>query len=156
MMRNAQINDLTFIMNLIITEAKNGHFNSEILSSIGKINFQKDLSSILTNKTRLNGITAYALIWEENGKPVGFIIMSGLEGNKGNELWMVAVSIEYRNKGFGEKMILEILSNFKNKNLILMARCSRNSEVMYQILLKNGFQHHETSENNTRALLFMD
>ncbi|MDO9453949.1 MAG: GNAT family N-acetyltransferase [Stagnimonas sp.] len=154
MMRNASPKDFQFIFNLVLAEAKNGHFVRELLIPAATRGFEIELKSVLVNRVRHNGIQAYALVWERNSKPIGFVIMSAGPDNKGNELWMSALSSEQRGSGEGKKMVSEILRQFKGKNLALFARCAPESEAMFHILTTNGFSHVDTGEQDSRGLMY--
>lgn len=154
MMRNATPQDFQFINYHVLSEAKNGHFNRALLVPSNRPGWDIDLSSVLAARTRRNGITAYALVWEKDKKPVGFVIMSAGPDNKGNELWMSALSPTQRGSGEGKKMILEILHQFKGKNKKLYARCAPESEAMFHILTTNGFDHVDTGEQGSRNLVY--
>lgn len=154
MMRNASRTDFQFIFNLALAEAKNGHFFLELLNPAASFGFALELDSILAKRVRPNGIQAYALIWQRDSKPIGFIIMSAGSDMKGNELWMSALSPEYRGNGEGTKMVNEILVQFRGKNRVLWARCAPESKAMFQILTTNGFSHELTDKNGTRGLLY--
>lgn len=154
MMRNASPKDFQFIFSLVLAEAKNGHFARELLIPAVTSGFEIELKSVLANRVRHNGIQAYALIWEKNSKPIGFVIMSAGPDNKGNEFWMSALSPECRGSGEGKKMVSEILHQFKGKNLALMARCAPESEAMFHILATNGFSHVATGEQGSRCLMY--
>ena len=116
--------------------------------------WELELRSVLVNRVRLNGLQSYALIWEQKKKAVGFVIMSAGPDNRGNELWMAAVSPEHRGIGEGKKMILEILKQFKGRNRILMARCAPESQAMFHILTTNGFMSVATGEQGSRGLIY--
>lgn len=154
MMRNAFPEDFQFIFNLVLTEAKNGHFARELLIPAATRGFEIELKSVLASRVRHNGIQAYALIWERNSKPIGFVIMSAGSDNKGNELWMSALSPEHRGSGEGKKIVSEILRQFKGKNLALIARCAPESEAMFHILTTNGFSHVNTGKQGSRGLMY--
>lgn len=155
MMRNASPNDFQFIYSLVLMEAQHGHFDRKLLIPAATRGWELELKSVLTNGVRHNGLHSYALIWERDRKPIGFVIMSAGPDNKGNELWMSAVSPYHRERGEGKKMILEILRQFKGKNLTLMARCSPESEAMFHILTTNGFNHVATGEQGIRGLMYI-
>ena len=155
MHRNANIHDLNFIYDLIMDGAKHGYFNRQYQTTIGASNGLKvELESILKNKKKYDGQTAYGVIFEHNGSPAGFVIMSAVENNKGNELWMAAVTPRLRGKGIGKKMIQGITQQFSGKNLMLMARCAPESETMFQLLLKSGFEHFDTGKEGYRGMMF--
>lgn len=154
MMRNASPEDFNFIFNLVLREAKNGHFARELLIPVATRGFAVELESILANRLRHDGIPAYALIWERNSKPIGFVIMSAGTDNKGNEFWMSALSPEHRGSGEGKNMVSEILRHFKGKNLALIARCALESEAMFHILTANGFNHVTTGDQGSRGLMY--
>lgn len=154
MMRNASANDFQFINSLTLSEAQNRHFDPKLLVPAATRGWEIELQSVLANGVRHNGLRAYALIWEKNKKSIGFVIMSAGPDNKGNELWMAAVSPEHRGSGEGKKMVLEVLRQFRGKNLTLMARCAPESEAMFHILTTNGFNHVTNGEQGTRGLVF--
>lgn len=154
MFRNATQDDFEFICNLVLVEAKNGHFNRDLLNPVLTRNWQLELKGILTSKRRHNGVTAYGLIWLVNEQQAGFVLMSGGPNNKGNELYMAAIAPEFRGHGEGKKMIVEVLKYFKGRNLSLVARCSRESEAMFHILTENGFKHMLTGEEGSRGLMY--
>ena len=154
MLRNASPKDLQFIFNLVLAEAKNGHFARELLIPAATRGFEIELKSVLSDRVRQNGIQAYALIWERNSTPIGFVIMSAGPDNKGNEFWMAAISPEYRGSGEGKKMVSGILRQFEGKNLALFARCAPESEAMFHTLTTNGFSHITTGEQGSRGLMY--
>jgi ribosomal protein S18 acetylase RimI-like enzyme len=156
MMRNAAAADHQYILDLVLAEASKGHFSRDLLIPAAARGFGIELASILANGVRHNGLRAYALIWEKNSKPIGFTIMSAGPENKGNELWMSAISPEHRGNGEGKAMVLEILKHFKGKNLGLLARCAPESEAMYRILTSNGFKHVDTGLQGSRFLMYTD
>ncbi len=154
MMRNAYPEDFQFILTLVLSEARNGNFARELLIPAATRGFELELKSVLISGVRLNGIAAYALIWEKDDKPIGFVIMSAGPDNKGNELWMLAIWPRHRGKGEAKAMISELLNQFKAKNVWLMARCSQESEAMFHILTTNGFIHFDTNKQGYRGLMY--
>ena len=155
MHRNATVEDYNFIYELIMDGSKVGNFTKEYYEVPEAANGLKvELMSILTTKTRHKNRIAYAIIYEYKNKPIGFVIISSIDGRDGNELYMASISPEYRGKGFGKKMIKGITEQFEGKNLAFLARCNLNSEGMYQILLKSGFEHMDTGEEGYRVLSF--
>lgn len=154
MMRNASLGDFHFIYSMVLAEAQNGHFDRKLLIPAATRGLEIELKSVLASRIRHNGLYAHALVWEKDKSPIGFVIMSAGPDNKGNELWMTAISPEHRGQGEGKKMILDILGHFKGKNLALMARCSPESEAMFHILTRNGFSHVTTGEQGSRGLMY--
>lgn len=96
MMRHASIDDFSFINSLVLSEAQQGHFDRQLLIPVLKHGWEIELQSVLANGVHQCGLRAYALIWEKNEKPIGFVIMSAVSDNKGNELWMASVLPEHR------------------------------------------------------------
>lgn len=156
MMRFAHDGDFNFINSLVLSEAKNGHFDRNLLSPLFKSGWEKELHSVLKNRVRLDGTQAYGLIWEQNSKSIGFVVMSAGPNNEGNELWLAAIDPSYRKKGEGRRMVISVLDQFKGKNLMLMARCSPESETMFQILINHGFKHVDTGKKGSRGLIYLD
>lgn len=155
MHRYANIDDLDFIYGLIIDSAKDGHFDRRLYTMPEAARgWRVELASIISERKRINGLFASAIVYDVDEVPVGFVLMSAGEGNKGNELWMAAIHPEHRGRGHGTRMIRGVLDQFKGRNLILLARCAPASETMYRILLKSGFQHAATGEEGYRGLTY--
>lgn len=153
MMRYATVHDYDFIFSLIMKEAENGHFSRKLLNPAATLGMEKELMSVLLQHRRINRCYAYALIWERKGYPVGFIVMSALEGDQGNELWLAAVSPSHRGLGEGKEMIQAILPQFKQQGAGIIARCAPESEAMFYILTKSGFVVDAILEHGTRQLI---
>lgn len=147
MIRYASPEDFQFVFTLIRMEAKNGHF---ILDPESVAPFGLDLKSVLASRTRLDGTHAYALIYEENGAPIGFVIVSFNSLNNIYELLLSAIWPRHRGKDKGKTMIAELLSQL---NVDLMARCAPESVAMFHILTTNGFRHVGTGQKGVRALV---
>ena len=155
MHRDANIGDLDFIYDLIMNGAKQGFFNRKFQQLPAAAHgLRLEISLILESRIRPNGLKASGIIYQHKGQPIGFVLMSAGEKNKGNELWMVAIHKDFQKKGYGKKMVQGVLDKFKGLNLMLFARCSPESEKMYQLLLKNGFAHVETSEEGYRGMIY--
>lgn len=155
MHRNANIGDLDFIYEMVMDGAKYGYFNRKFQELTAAANgLRLELTSILKNQVRPNGLQAYGITYEYEGRPIGFVLMSAGEQNKGNELWMAAIHPDFREKGHGRKMVKGVLEQFKGRNLMLFARCAPESERMYQLLLNNGFRHVATGEEGYRGMMY--
>ena len=155
MLRHANINDLDFIYRTIIEESKHGHFDKELQSPLAAKGLHLELSLILKKRTRVNGFTAYAIIYEHNRSPVGFTIISAIKNNQGNELWMAAIKPKLRGKGLGTKMMKSILKQFYGRKQLIAARCAPESQTMFNILSKNGFKHVATGDEGHRGMRYM-
>lgn len=153
MMRYATVEDYEFIFSLILKEAANGHFERNLLIPAATRGLELELKSVLSNHRRTNKCYAYALIWERSWRPVGFVVMSALDGDQGNELWLAAVSPAHRGMGEGKEMINTILHQFEQQGAGLMARCAPESEAMFHILTSSGFVLDVTLEKGTRQLV---
>lgn len=153
--RPAETSDLDFIFDLIYQGAIDGHFNPLIAqSSKAKQGFYRNLQAILTNWQRLDiNAKAYASIYEVDGASIGFMIISAMEGQSGNELWMFSVTPSHRKQGYGSKFLDFVLDQFKSKNTALYARCEPESEIMFQMLRKRGFVLISVSSSPTRILV---
>lgn len=155
MHRNANIGDLDFIYELVMGGAKHGFFNRQFQELPAAANgLRLELALILESQVRPNGLRAYGIIYEHKGLPIGFVLMSDDEQNKGRELWMAAIHPGFQKKGHGKKMIQGVLDQFKDRNLMLFARCAPESERMYQLLTKNGFKHVATGEEGYRGMMY--
>lgn len=153
-MRYATGDDYDFILGLVLREAANGHFTRDLLSPAATRGLELELKSILSSKTRQNGYVAYALIWEKINQRIGFVVMSALDGDKDNEMWLAAVAPQYRGKGEGKKMVNTVLDQFRGRQALLTARCAPESEAMFHILTSNGFELDATMPKGTRGLVY--
>jgi len=153
--RPAVTSDLDFIFDLIYQGAIDRHFNPLIAQSPNaKQGFYRNLQAILTERQRLdNNAKAYASIYEVDGASIGFLIISAMEGQSGNELWMCSVTPTHRKQGYGSKLLDFVLPQFKSNNRALYARCEPESEIMFQMLLKRGFELISDSSSPTRILV---
>jgi GNAT superfamily N-acetyltransferase len=157
MLRNAILDDLSFMHKLIWDGSKKGHFHQEFYSNpAANAGLVTNLESILNRGKRLDeDLTASAYIFEENGIPISFMIISAIENrNKGSEIWMMATEPAHQKKGVATFFLDNILQHFKDNNKAVEARCKAASDVMCQLLLKKGFEHLETDEIGTRFLIF--
>jgi ribosomal protein S18 acetylase RimI-like enzyme len=152
--KNAEISELDFINQEILSGAAKGHFSEFFLTPEGGKGLRLNLASIINAKRRLDSAQpAYGIIYHRQGKPVGFIINSSIQGNTGTEIWMMGVSEKYQGQGHGTTMLNEILGHFEGYNGVVMARCHPASEKMYQMFINRGFKHEKTGEKGTRFLL---
>ncbi|MFW1853432.1 GNAT family N-acetyltransferase [Acinetobacter guillouiae] len=156
MLRNAGILDLNFIHKLILSGSQKGHFSPEFyINQAANDGLKKNLQSILNDQKRLDvDVKAYALIAENDGKPTSFMIISALEGSKGNEIWMMGTDPQYQGKGIASYFLDNVLKQFKMGNRAVFARCEPVSEVMFKLLTKKDFKHLETGESGTRILAY--
>jgi RimJ/RimL family protein N-acetyltransferase len=156
MLREAVLSDIPFVRDLVAIEAATGVFERKLALPAARNGFELELRSIVTYRRRLNGLSAQLCIWQpaRTSEPIGFVALSAGEGNKGNELWLAGISPPHRRKGHCSAMLNELLNQFKGRNLMLIARCSAESEIMFQHLLKNGFRHVATGDTGYRGLIF--
>ena len=152
--KNAEISDLEFICQEILAGASKGHFSEFFLTPEGAKGLRLNLVSILTNNRRLDADQpAYGIIYHREGKPVGFMINSSIQGNTGTELWMMGITEKYKGRGHGSALLNEIMGHMSGYKGAIMARCFPASDIMYQMLLKHGLKHEQTGENGTRCLV---
>ena len=149
----ADLSDLPFMHSLFISEVEDGHFTKELLEEEQQELVRANMESIIVQGVqRDNGMRAQAIIYEEDEQRVGFVILSELEPNKGgNEMYIMAVDKEFRGKGYGRKILDDIIQRIV-PHANLFVRCKPDSTVMYQMLIKRGFQHFETDEEGTQFL----
>lgn len=150
MLNYATSQDIDFIVQLILLEAENGIFSKELLGEDAAYGLKAQITTIITHRRKIDGTTAYALIKREKNVPIGFIVIS----SNPMELWMVAIDPKYRGLGLGERMVLEFLNQMIGKNIVLVARCSEQSEIMFHILTKHGFCHKHTDKEGYRGLAY--
>lgn len=151
MMDYATFQDIDFIVQLILSEAENGFFSKKLLREDAKKGLKVEITNIVTQQRKIDGTVAYALVKREKNVPIGFIVIS----SKPMELWMIAIDPKYRGMGIGERIVVEFLNQMIGSNILLIARCSKQSEAMFHILTKHGFSHKYTDNEGYRGLLYM-
>lgn len=153
MLREASQSDFDFIFPLIIEGAKEGHYDRRIASMPAASNgMAHELMSIIVGKRRVSGEQALALVYEVDSIRVGFIVITALDGNGGFELWMAGIDPMQRRNGHGMAMLRHTVDRYKGSNVVLVARCAQESEIMFHMLQKIGFNHTGTGEKGYRGL----
>jgi len=148
----ATINDRKFINDIVIEDSKHGFYNRSIEAASGITSWDLDLKYILENKKRINGFNAQAYIYAHNEIPIGFFIMSVFDLKLAQELWMASIVSKYRRKGFGNKMLNGILEQVNSKKSKLLARCSKESKIAFDMLIKKGFKKIGETNDGYRLL----
>ena len=149
----ADLSDLEFMHSLFISEVEDGHFTEELLEEEQQILVRANLESVIVQGVqRDNGMRAQAIIYEDDEQRIGFVVMSELEPNKGgNEMYIMAVAKEYRGKGFGGKILDDVIQRIV-PHANLFVRCKPDSKIMYQMLINRGFTKFETDDEGTQYL----
>ncbi|HHS3346773.1 TPA: GNAT family N-acetyltransferase [Vibrio cholerae] len=152
--KNAEISDLDFIYQEILSGASKGHFSELFLTLEGSNGLKQNLISILNYKRRLDSDTiAYGIIYHRKNQPVGFLIITAIDGNKGTEIWMMGITESYQGQGHGSNLLDEILGRMSGYGGVVMARCHPSSEKMYQMFKNRRFTHEKTSQEGARLMV---
>lgn len=67
-------------------------------------------------------------------------------------LWMAGVDPSQRRNGHGMEILKQVVDRYKGSNVVFVARCAPESEIMFQMLQKIGFNHTGTGEKGFRGL----
>lgn len=150
---NSEARDVHFISKLLKEGIEKGHFSKE-LGEDEHIFEQHTLGLANSVFNQKNNTQTQTLIAKYKGNSVGFVTLS-IEPKSGIiEFWMVAIAKKYRRKGIAAKIISDIIDKYKFQRPLLTARCSINSEPMFQLLLKQNFEHLITGEEEGTRFLY--
>jgi len=99
----------------------------------------KDNYSVEEVKKRLDNKDCIYLVGKEDGRIIGFIF-AWISQGVGNIHWM-GVAPEYRKKGYGDKLLEEIIKIFENRGCYEAKLFTYPSEkVAYHVFQKHGFK----------------
>ncbi len=149
----ADLSDLEFICDLMLEETRAGHFAPRHMDPNAPELFRENLRSIITHGRHLDqNLRAQAIVVEEDGQRVGFVIMSEMfEGRGGNELAAIVVAKAFRGRGYGSRILDEVLGRWL-PHAEVHVQCLPASETLYRMLLARGFEHFDTTDTGLRLL----
>ena len=142
--RRAVIEDLAYIFDNIVKEASNGHFSKAFLIKEAQIGLILQIQSSIIQQNCISSDSynkeSHIFILTENSHPVGFSWIWSYERKTPleYELYLTAISPEYRNRGYGTKILNESINQFKTGANVHM-RLYAASKKMHQIAVKRGF-----------------
>ncbi len=159
-LRKAVEADIDFVMDQIISGAKEGHFIRRLAEKSEQENLRRSLSGVIT----LNVLTVLSergvekiksKLWIYGAREddsVGFLLVSQKQmGSDVVELYQTSVRKSHRSGGHG-KRIVQLFIMLAAPDAVLYARCYKQSDAMFHILIEHGFQHVGTTANETREL----
>jgi len=150
----ADSTDIDWMIQLYLAGAKDGHFNVD-MSDCRYLDFcRRNFISIVNQKQIIDlNRQAYAMIFEEHDQKIGYAVMSEVQsGIGGNELQLFLVDQKHRNKGYGNKMLLEIIKRVQPVADIYL-RCFPASTQMKTLVQKNGFHYSHTNSENAEVFV---
>lgn len=150
----ADLSDIDFIHEVFMQGVEAGHFPEELLEEEQQSLVRGNMESVITQGIqRDNGLRAQAIVYEDDEQRIGFVIMSELIPKMGgNEMYVIAVDKNYRGKGYGNKILDDIIQRWVSHS-DLYVRCRPDSEVMYHMLTKRGFKHFHTDVEDINYLV---
>ncbi|KHJ66374.1 hypothetical protein QU24_19665 [Pantoea rodasii] len=155
MLRVADINDLPFIYDFIINEAKNGHFSSRRPRCISNYLFKRGLARAILDRTYRDKdgsvLPAAVFIYETEGQPAGFFALIRRNYST-NEIWLLGVVSRFRGQGLGkllfataEKTAREIFQPQRG----ILVRSYMKSDRMITILAQNGYTKFRSNDTES-------
>lgn len=152
-LRAACLKDLNMISQTILCDAKNGHYSELYCTNDqARQGLQVNLKSMIEHESRINTIVkndvlinetlfSRVITFEKGENPIGFSIISSSDGSENLEIWMFSIHNDFRNKGYGQKVLNKLLRSiakaYPQKDIV--ARCFENSKIMVNLLEKEGF-----------------
>ena len=159
-LREAQLDDLDFVMSEIVEGTKKGHYIETILEFQQQLAMRNMLSQVIENLclvrlSKLGQETIFARLFiygSPNEDKVGYLLVSDKsEYCNDIEIYQAGIKESHYGKGHGLNLIDNFLS-IAPKDRSFFARCYPASEAMFNILLKHGFEHIGTLDDGTREM----
>ncbi|MDV7575111.1 GNAT family N-acetyltransferase [Acinetobacter baumannii] len=158
-LRVAHIGDLDLIYQTVLEDAAKGHYSEMYCSNYqARAGLQVNLKNMIENEIRINTIVqnnylinknifSRVVVLEKSKRPIGFCIVSSVDGSKDLEIWMFSIFKDFRNKGYGQKFLKKLLKSIRKTypTIEIVARCFENSKIMMSILENNNFIEENSS-----------
>lgn len=150
----ADSSDIDWMIDLYLDGVEHGHFLLDMSDKDYLETCRRNISSIVFQKQIIDfQIQAYAMIFEEKGRKIGFAVMSEIHaGTGGNELHLFAVDQQVRNRGYGQLMLEEIIKRV-HPLADMFVRCFPASKHMKSLLRKNGFHYSHVNHEGAEVYL---
>ena len=163
-LRKAKLDDIDFIIKLIIQGSQNGHYNNNYkLPHQYQIilNFYTEIikGNIPITYDNDRGTHKYGEIWiyyREDIGNIGFVyLIENQEGSweKEREIMLFSIKQKLQNKCFGNGLLNYLMSGCPNK-MKVYARCYEPSFIMLEMLKRNNFKIIDEADSGTSTLLF--
>ena len=146
--RPAVIEDLAYIFESIVREASNGHFSKTYLIKEAQIGLILQIESSIIQQKCISSDSCIKesriFIYTENSHLIGFSWICSYVSKTPPEyeLYLTAISPEYRIRGYGSKILNESINQLQTGTNVHM-RLYAASEKMRQIAVKRGFVEGE-------------
>lgn len=150
---SADLTDLQWMCELYFNAARNGHFAIDSLNPKVRKLAETNIRSIIEKQLMSGNRRAQAMVFENNSERIGYAIVAELEAGKGGtELHIFIVDPKAQGKGFGQKMLSEIISRWHTITDIFMV-CFPKSTTMKHMINKAGFV--KIDEDDESACVFL-
>ncbi len=159
-LRAAELDDVDFVFDEVLAGTRAGHYAECLLEE------QLALRALLNNviqshqyarySNRASKEILFARLWIYGSKrddAVGFVLVSEIAPGSAiseQELYVMGVRRDRRSAGHGQQLLRLCLSAYRDTTLY--ARCLPCSDIMFQLLERNHFQHFQTMRQGGRAL----
>ena len=148
----ADNSDYNFIYTEIIRAAKLKHFLLDPDKAEERDYLKRNLKSALSKGTMENGLRSQPLIFQHQGKNIGFSMLCEISpGRGGNEIHLFLVHHQHQKNGYGSAMLNEI--NHRWEKVDLYARCFPASQTMQNMLQRRGFVYTHTNSEGASVFL---
>ncbi len=152
--KKAELDHTADIVKLILEGAKAGSFDPTILEDNMDVYLKKDIESIILHGRRTEeNLGAYALIFQDEEKFVGFVIISNMPPQlPGLELYGYYLIDSYRGRGHGKRLLEKIIVRVQPDCKNFYVRCLPDSKAMYHLVESAGFTHIGATETGAHVL----
>jgi hypothetical protein len=152
----ATLSDSNIIFDMIITEAKNGHFSIAYTFATSHNSLKHQINeTIKSKKCPFNGITYNSDMYVsiDNGKTIAFSWVLKKSPTE-VELYLMAAKLEKRGQGIGRIMTEESINKFV-KGTKFTVRLYKASKIMLKIVKNIGFKMAAKQAVETKSLYFI-
>lgn len=147
MIRTADKNDIKFIYEFTVREARNGHFCNKSPRLLRNFFFKRTLRKAVTERSyrdidgNIHPATVY--IYEANGRNAGFFALIQREHGV-FEIWLLGLLSQFRGKGVGDWLFSEAekYATGNHPRVGLLVRTYTRSEAMLFLLKKHGYEKY--------------
>ncbi|MBD0786711.1 GNAT family N-acetyltransferase [Vibrio sp. Y2-5] len=146
----AKLEDVSFIFNLVVSSAEDGHFNPILTFPPAQQGLLYQIATSIkdgwcyVNPHEARG--SQILIKRVDGQAVGFSWITS--GKREYELYLLAVEHSFRKQGIGTELLLESIKVIPI-GCTIYGRLYRVSKIMAEMMKKIGFRQVPSSAQDT-------
>lgn len=149
--RFANLSDQGFICSSILNGSRKGHFHVDTGDRQKVHEFKAQVGQVLELMHSGKKCLRTIYIFEADKQRAGLAVVDNRDDfNYIKEIHVFSVVAEFRHRGLGSIMLDHLLSNMQSN--VVYVRCTLQSDTMYRMLVKRGFEHIRNTGGGYRVL----